>query len=455
MFGWRCAQARVTSTASALALALALLVLGPRDASAGNLDTFMLGNDAAMMGGAVTATAKGSSAVWYNPAGVVGDEYHSVDVAFNAYLLRFGTSPDITVDESNGGTRTQLTNLDVSPIPTALAYTRRVLGWDIGAGLFVPNRGVSFPRTLVRLRSGDRVSSVARDGNDRFSEYYAGLAAGRSLTPRFRIGLALFGYYSSQVDTDTIYAGVSGSSGESFALSHTTTDQLRLGYQAVWGLQWSPHDDWQLGVTFRSPVVQAYEQTQTASIEGFADPTTGEVTSAAAYDEKATTTVAVLRPMRAHVGAGWKHERWQVGLDASVQAPHSATLSEDSTRTVWNVRGGVLRTVSEKLAFGGGLFTDRSPYSADVAQARGSLDYYGVAVALRLGELLTVRSADDPKERPLIFGSTFAVSYAIGTGTIGNQQLEATSGGGARTSLRPDSITAHEFVFHVGSTLSR
>jgi hypothetical protein len=64
-----------------------------REAWAGNLDTFMLGNDAAMKGAAVTATARGSTAIWYNPAGVSGEKFQSVDVSFSAYAIRFGGSP--------------------------------------------------------------------------------------------------------------------------------------------------------------------------------------------------------------------------------------------------------------------------------------------------------------------------------------------------------------------------
>lgn len=442
----------VTRVALAVPLGLAVSAFTAREASAGNLDTFMLGNDAAMMGGAVTATARGSTGIWYNPAGLDGAKFHSVDVSFNAYAIHFGGSPDLTVDESKGGSRQKLTNLDISPVPTALAYTRRFGGWQVGAGLFVPNRSVSIPRTLARVTDGDRVTSVVQDVNSRFSEYYAGIAVGGAITPRFRIGAGLFGYYSNQIDTAALYADSTAPTGTAFAFSHTTTDQLRLGGQLVWGMQWSPDDAWQLGVTFRSPVLSAYQTTQTVELSGAS--VEDERESNVVFDEKKGGARVILRPMRAHFGAGWKHEAWQLALDGSVQAPHRAEREEDSTDAVWNVRAGVLRTVSDKLAVGGGVFTDLSPYDPATAIRHGSIDYYGVTVALRLGELLMVRSEDDPKERPLVFGSTFACSYGFGTGTLGNQELSPVPGG-ARTALRFDPVTAHELVFHVGSTLSR
>lgn len=438
------------------ACAVGLGVLAARDARAGNLDTFMLGNDAALKGGAVTATATGSSAIWYNPAGLASERFASVDVSFSAYMLRFAGSPDLTVDESRGGDRTKLTNLDVSPIPTALAYTRRLGGWQVGAGLFVPNRGLSLPRTLVRLRTGDQVSSIAQDGSSRFSEYYAGLAVGRPLTSRFRIGAAFYGYYSSRIDTETLYAGATNGPQDAFGIAHATVDQLRLGYQLVWGMQLSPDDNWQLGMTFRAPVVLAYQLTQTVDVSGTAASGEGQASSGVEFNEKTTTKPAIIRPMRVHVGGSFRRHRWQVAIDASVQAPYnSATAIEDSSRTVWNVRVGALKTVSERLAVGGGVFTDRTPYAAETSARRGSLDYYGISVALQLSDILRVRSDDEPRERSLIFGSTFALSYAFGTGILGNQELAADSGGGARTNLRFDSVTAHEFLLHVGSTLSR
>jgi hypothetical protein len=456
-----------THVAPAVSLALVVSAFSARDAFAGNGDMFMMGNDAAMMGGAVTATARGSTAVWYNPAGVDGENvhiprsrlaadpgnFHSVDVAFNAYAVRFGGSPDVIADASKGGSREKLTNVDFSPVPTALAYTRRIGGFQLGAGLFVPNRGVYIPRTLARVTDGDRVTSVVVDGNNKFSEYYAGFALGGAVTERFRVGAALFGYYSKQLDTEGIYAGTTTLGGEhAFAFSHTTTDRMRLGGQLVWGMQWMPTDAWQFGVTFRSPVLSAYQSTQTVDLTGGA--VEGQRESNVVFQENKGSGRSVLRPMRVHFGAGFTHDGWQLGLDGSVQAPHVADRVEDSTRSVWNVRAGVLRTVNNKVSIGGGLFTDRSPYDPATAFRYGSIHYYGVTVALRLGELLTVRSEDDPKERPLLFGSTFAVSYAYGTGTFGNQELTPIPGG-ARTELRLDPVTAHEIVFHVGSTLSR
>lgn len=146
-------------------LALAIGVCTAQEASAGNLDTFVLGNDAAMMGGAVSATATGSTAIWYDPAGLDGATFQSVDVGFNAYAVRFGSSPDLTADASKGGHREKLTNLDISPVPTTLAYTRRIGGWQVGAGLFVPNRSLYLRRTLVRVTDGNRVTSLVLDGN--------------------------------------------------------------------------------------------------------------------------------------------------------------------------------------------------------------------------------------------------------------------------------------------------
>lgn len=444
---------RIVRRGLAAALVSIGMVLAP-EASAGNLDTFVLGNDAAMMGGAVTATAKGSTAIWYNPAGLDADRFSSVDVSFNAYLLRFGGSPDFTVDESKGGTRTKLTNIDVSPVPTVLAYTRRIGRMQVGLGLFVPNRVQSFPRSLVRLPDGDRVTSIAQDGNSRFTEYYAGLSVGTAVTDRFRLGVSVFGYYGSQVDTESIYVAAQSPAAQEFVIGHQTVDRLRLGLQLVWGMQLEPAEHWQLGVTFRSPVIEAYHLTQTVKIDGIGTAEAGKSQSAVELADDTRAAAAIIHPMRVHLGVGYERGRWHAAVDGSLQAPFHGATREDDLEAVWNLRAGLLFSASRKLGIGGGVFTDRSPYEAAIALRRGSIDYYGLSLALRLGEILRVRSEDDPHEKPLVFGSTFAVSYAIGTGTLGNVELSSVDGR-VRANERFDSVTAHEFVFHVGSTLSR
>ena len=66
-----------------------LLLLLARPAYAGNEDEILLGNDAALMGGAITATTADGSALWYNPAGLAASRLDAVDVSANAFTARW------------------------------------------------------------------------------------------------------------------------------------------------------------------------------------------------------------------------------------------------------------------------------------------------------------------------------------------------------------------------------
>jgi hypothetical protein len=72
------------------ALIVALLtVTAPRGALAGNDDGVLLGNDAALVGGAITAVVSDGSALWYNPAGVAhARSLDTLDVSASAFVLR-------------------------------------------------------------------------------------------------------------------------------------------------------------------------------------------------------------------------------------------------------------------------------------------------------------------------------------------------------------------------------
>src|SRR5262245_26975794 len=76
---------------SALLLAAALAC--PVPARAGNLDSFPLGNEAAMTAGAVVASTQDAAATWYNPAGLGSIERDSVDGSASVIAYRIGHFP--------------------------------------------------------------------------------------------------------------------------------------------------------------------------------------------------------------------------------------------------------------------------------------------------------------------------------------------------------------------------
>ena len=444
----------------ALASCGACLALGGV-AHAGNSDTFFLGNDAAMQGGAVTATTRGGSAVWYNPAGLAVTTHDSVDVSASAYLLRFGGSPDLKPTDGSAWTRRKLSTLDLSAVPTAFAIVRRISGWTFGLGLFVPNRVVETPRTSLRTRASDTApaAELTVDDNDRFTEYYAGLSVGHTLSSRLRLGVSVFGYYSSAFDT----RAQSVSSGDSpttsaYAITHSTLDQQRLGLQVVWGLQWDAAKTWHVGFVFRSPVFQLYQlsqliQVDAASNTGGAPPDSRfDLTFAEKYGIQATR----LHPMRAHVGVSHEVGSGSVAVDASLQPPFHDIAASRVTSTVVNGRAGGRMPISENVWVGAGVFTDLAPTRNLTRAGDAAIDYYGASIAIDLAtpyNVLSDRAKRPAPVRSLIMSTTLALSYAFGTGRLANLGLAADGSGALTIAPVGDNVTVHEFVLHIGSTL--
>lgn len=432
---------------------------------AGNSDTFFLGNDAALQGGAVTATARGGSALWYNPAGLGATVHESIDVGASAYLLRFGGTPDLKAADGSASTRRKLATLDLSAVPTALAITRRIFGWNVGMGLFVPNRSVETPRASLQTQgtSTSPAGQLTTDGNDRFSEYYAGLSTGRALSSRLRLGLSVLGYYSSTFDT----RGQSSASGtdpasRTFAITHSTLDQQRVGIQLVSGLQWDVAPAWHVGLVFRSPVFQLYELTQLVEMDGAASGGGGTAaptsTLGLTFAEGDAIKSQRLRPMRAHLGVAHEIGRGSVALDANLQPPFRDATTSRETQTVVNARFGTRAPLSDNVWVGAGAFTDLAPTRKLSRTGDTAIDYYGVSLAIDMATPYNVLSEpSDPSRgvrvRSLIMSTTIALSYAFGTGRLANQGLGADGAGALAIVPVSDNVTVHEFVLHLGSTL--
>ena len=125
---------------------------------AGNDDEIFLGNDAALVGGAVTATTVSGSALWYNPAGIAGAPFDSVDLSASAATVRWvsitGFLSAPTGEEAAG----DYTELLI--VPSALTFTRRMgEEWALAAGVFVPR----FNEVRIKFnsrRSGDAAHPV-------------------------------------------------------------------------------------------------------------------------------------------------------------------------------------------------------------------------------------------------------------------------------------------------------
>jgi len=434
------------ATRRATALAVATVVLGAGAAHAGNADRFYLGGDAALQGGAITATARGGGAIWYNPAGLAHLPDFRFDVSVSAYALRFGAQPNLTGDETTRVTR--LTNLDLTIAPAALTLTKRLGRFGVGFGVFVPTQDTLYLRTEAST-AGNAVD-LGVDFQSRSQDYFFGPSAGVSLAPGVDVGASLLFNYRSTVAV----AGVGvGAQPDVSLTSHSTLDWIQLGVQPSFGVQLRPAPRWSLGFNYRLPALRLYEVRQTVSIQTVAN-VPGLATHSSTFDEFSGISGAAMSPARMHAGVAYDFDRARVALDLSYQARLRSAATDQDLAPVVNARLGGRYRLSPVFAIGGGLFTDRSAAGTPRSLGEARIDYYGVTAAIDIGTPYGIATRDGKPMTPpgkLVFGTTVALSYALGVGTVVRGELGTSVAGLYREA--PADVTAHEILLHFGSTL--
>ena len=111
----------------------ACLVLHAARAHAGNDDGVLVGNDAALMAGAVTATVVDGSALWYNPAGLAAARVDTVDVSGSAFVLRTYHAKELLSGADGSNSDAKVT--EIVSVPSALTFVRKLApGLNVGAG---------------------------------------------------------------------------------------------------------------------------------------------------------------------------------------------------------------------------------------------------------------------------------------------------------------------------------
>src|ERR1041385_3900288 len=108
-------------------------------AHAGNEDSFLYGDQAALVGGAVVATSRNTASIWYNPAGLALNERGRIELSGTAFPLRYRPIGDGLVSDLPGGAAARtIPSRRVYVVPPALAVARELSpGLSIGAGIFV------------------------------------------------------------------------------------------------------------------------------------------------------------------------------------------------------------------------------------------------------------------------------------------------------------------------------
>ena len=448
---------------------LALVQLVAPAAEAGNLDSFLLGNQAAMTGGAVVALTRDGEAIWYNPAGLGAAGLHRsartmLDVSASAFALRIrpmaGALETVLPDETIVA---DLTGIDILSVPSALVFVRRLIpGLSVGLGIFVPVQDEFQIEDVLRVKDADTFLGKPVDYEQRgllgwdVTEYHLGLAVGWQATDTLRMGASVFVTYTTSRRTTEFWSHI-GTPQTAFAdvttLQNTFEHRKAVGGHAALGVQWEPAPDWHLGLMIRSPTVffATFAEGHILEIPAF-KPITAPGSTLVNTDNT-NRGLQVTRPLRVHLGVGYTFPGGSVSLEGDLQP---ALLNEEiaiERRLTWNLRAGTRFQVSKRVFLGAGLFTDRSPNPDPQLVGDLRIDYYGGTFGFELHT--PHRVSGRPDSEPLILATTLAIRYALGVGEYGGIRVNplSTNPGVQRVEYFQRDALFHEVSLHVGSAL--
>ena len=411
-----------------------------------------LDNSAALSTGAVVSTIRSGGAIWYNPAGLGGNVRDKLDVSLSAFVLR-----DRRTDGAIKGrlsedleARSDLDSLQLSSVPSALVFSRRIDDRiTLGLGIFVPKMDVNRVAATTPI-DAPGVSYVQRGEFDRLTQRYAaGPAIGWALSPRLRLGAALFGIYEtdsagariwSRLDVD----GVEGPASTLLIQLDGSVD--RFGARPVVGVQYEPADGWHLGLTLRGPIVRftaLAEGTSLFQVAGAGQTPESEFADEGVVDGE---SFGLMDPASAHGGVAFPFAGGQLAIAAEFRLGLDDPDAERSFSPVWNLQVGGLWPVSDTVDIGAGLFTDHSAEEKADELWTERIDFYGVTGGVRLRDPLTLSGGGE-----LIFETTIGLRYALGAGEVGGLALDYTSDA-LLEGLTID-VVHHTLALHVGSAL--
>ncbi|MBT9557363.1 MAG: hypothetical protein IV100_15090 [Myxococcales bacterium] len=465
-------------TAAIIGLLVAALRAPP--AAGGNLDSYFIGNTAAMMAGAITAATRDAEALWYNPAGLAlagvdGRPRTSLEVSGTAFALRYrplaGTIvTDLNLDPAASTDPTLITerspvDFSFDTVGTSLLFCKQLtptLG--LGFGLVVPVKDRfrttdSFTREFEVEGFPSAVEYEQRTEIDLTrAEYHAGIAVGWQPVDGLRIGLSFFAFYADISGRGTFWSHLWTPDDPTFAditLLAELTDSLGIvGGHLAAGLQWDIGRGVTLGFQVRTPSFVFATFPSGTELAAFSQtvPSSGiDATSTSNFDEvdRGDAGLDVLRGTRMAIGLSWAFPGGVLAIDGDVQLGSDNDLGTE-TELTWNIRVGARGFVSESWVLGGGLFTDRSGNRSAAALGELDVDFYGAAFGV---EWRKQYGLSDAPSDTLLLVTTIGLRYSMGVGDAGSFVYSPFADDVTTPIVveRGAEVRFHEMAVHIGS----
>lgn len=436
-------------------LAISILFVETSVAYAGNEDGILLGNDAAMMAGAVTAHVSDGSGLWYNPAGLAGLERNQLEVSASAFVLRLYQLPGIL--RASSGENADGSFFELISVPSVIAVGHQF--WPdivVAIAIFVPQSNYTTLRASVAGSDpdGQVTSNWVLTVLNSSDTYKAGIGIGWRVNSKWRVGAALFGSYTSSLQSSQFWGGYMVEPDGQIILGSSGLESLSsVGLEGGLGVQWFPTASWKFGLAVHTPGFQLGYKYRSTSVTGFASVSNSgdsEAEFAPSDSGGIKLDAKQLTPFRIRAGATYDFGGGVVSLDADIQTPLEEPALGVSRHFEWNVRAGARFILADYWSIGAGLFTDRSASRLRDTFATETLDFYGGTLGLEYGharKLAPGEGADDIR-----FSTTLGLRYAFGFGHVGGLAFESVPTDANFESATTVHAFVQELSAHLGTT---
>jgi hypothetical protein len=430
-------------------------------AHAGNEDTYLFGDHASLMGGAVSPTATGTGAVWYNPAGLGLGTRSKLELSGSVFMLQIRPIPNmLQIAYAGGAQQEPIQSTRVYIVPSSLVWVRNIRGFNFGFGVFVTQQDLY--RFDGSLKRGPGTPPLDLDMAGQLSgeslRYHIGASFGRKLTRSLRLGGGLFIVYEKNTEFRKLFGDATLTGGpysSTFLQRLVDAESSRLSFEFVVGLQWHLANCI-LGAVVRSPRLTFWESASTdnsTSIVSRGDTVPTVTVTRVTHDPIGAYGTGATTPPRFVLGLAQKTARAELVIELEARPPLFNPVL--AARWVVNARAGYMIAVGTKNTFGFGFFTDRSGQPEPKAFPDYRVDYYGVTAGWKRDSTVKLHIAE--RSRSIVFSTTAALRYALGVGDSTTIRFDYSHAAANGLVDRIDdgrvSVLFHEISLYLGTAL--